>query len=79
MRSSWPWCTLPFTEPGGVFRSYTRWVSLKRVSPFVVELIKWKISYLNSGLKVVVPSGPIKAKGLLLACIKDKVRMRDET
>lgn len=26
------------------------------------------------GLKVVVPRGPNKAKGLLLACIKDKVR-----
>lgn len=25
------------------------------------------------GLKVVVPRGPNKAKGLLLACIKDKV------
>lgn len=26
------------------------------------------------GLKVVVPRGPNKAKGLLLACIKDKVK-----
>lgn len=27
------------------------------------------------GLKVVIPRGPNKAKGLLLACVKDKVRL----